>query len=141
MPSDKEIGSPGPFEVKFQDAPTPSPAPRARNSLAIAQQQVSPTDRETQVATLEPPRRRYDCENYETCLNLAAALNWSSFTCRGCNGKVNETMYWRAHQIQRRDSVARALCDLPPISALEGSKETDDGGDEDTSECSDKLDE
>jgi hypothetical protein len=70
----------------------------------------------------EPPERKYDCKNYETCLDLAASLNWSSFTCQGCSGEVNSALLWRAHQNQRKDSVARALCDLKPIEQVVGQK-------------------
>jgi hypothetical protein len=65
----------------------------------------------------EPPRRRYECSHYDTCLDLAAALNWHSFTCRGCSGTVDQTLMWRARQSARKDSVAKALCDFPPIVA------------------------
>jgi hypothetical protein len=44
---------------------------------------------------IEPPRRRYDCAQYETCLTIASALFWDSFTCRGCNGTVNGRLLWR----------------------------------------------
>ena len=66
-------------------------------------------------APVAPPRRRYDCPNYESCLNLAAALNWDNFTCRGCNGEIDETLCWRAHQAQKKDVIVRTLCDLPDL--------------------------
>ena len=72
----------------------------------------------------EPPDRNYDCKHYETCLDLAASLNWSSFTCTGCSGEVNSALLWRAHQNQRKDSVAKALCDLKPIEKVSGLKST-----------------
>ncbi len=62
-----------------------------------------------------PPRRRYSCPNYSRCLDLAAALNWDNFTCRGCSGLIDESLHWRAHQAQRKDNLVRALCDLPDI--------------------------
>lgn len=64
---------------------------------------------------MTPPRRRYGCANYATCLDLAAALNWDNFTCRGCCGQVDETLYWRAHQASKRDNVVRSICELPEI--------------------------
>lgn len=70
----------------------------------------------------EPPDRNYDCMHYETCLDLAVSLNWSSFTCKGCSGEVNSALLWRAHQNQRKDSVAKALCDLKPIEKVSGLK-------------------
>lgn len=63
----------------------------------------------------DPPRRRYDCAQYDECLKLAAALNWDSFTCRGCNGELNETLVWRARQSAKKDSVAKAICAFPPV--------------------------
>ena len=70
----------------------------------------------------EPPERRYECKNYEQCLDLAAALNWESFTCKKCDGEINEALYWQARQAQRKDAVVKALCDLPPINTLEGAR-------------------
>ena len=70
----------------------------------------------------EPILRLHDCAHYETCLDLAASLNWNSFTCNRCSGEVNNALLWRAHQHQRKDSVAKALCDLKPIEKLTGSK-------------------
>lgn len=66
-------------------------------------------------APVTPPRRRYECSNYETCLNLAAALNWDNFTCRGCSGEVDESLLWRARQAFKRDAIVKALCDVPEI--------------------------
>ena len=86
------IGRPGPFQVI--------------NTPAITAPQDNPN---------EPPRRRYECCNYETCLALAAALNWDSFTCRGCTGEVNETLYWRAAHEIKRDRAVKKICELPPL--------------------------
>ena len=65
------------------------------------------------------PRRRYSCENYDTCLNLAAAMNWDNFTCRGCCGQVNEKLCWRAHQARKKDNIADRLCAIPDIACHE----------------------
>lgn len=59
-----------------------------------------------------PPRRRYACDSYDICLDLAVALNWDNFTCRGCCGEVNESLIWRACQARRKDQVADQLCNL-----------------------------
>lgn len=72
------------------------------------------------VPTTDPPLRNQDCPNYSTCLDLAAALNWESFTCAGCDGTVNSSLYWLAGH-NRRDPVVEALCDLPPIATLDGA--------------------
>lgn len=84
------VGKPGPFQViKSDEAASNCPS--------------------------QAPRRRYECENYQSCLNIAAALNWDSFTCRGCSGAVDECLFWRAHNAQRSDKVAETICDIPPI--------------------------
>lgn len=67
---------------------------------------------------LEPPRRRYACPQYDTCLNLAAALNWDSFTCRGCSGDINQALFWRARQEVRKDGVVRTICSEIPEAEL-----------------------
>ena len=59
------------------------------------------------------PLRRYECSNYETCLKIAAALNWDSFTCRGCNSQINENLLWRAQHAVHKDKTVKAICDLP----------------------------
>ena len=72
---------------------------------------------------IDPPRRRYSCEHYATCLNLAAALNWDSFTCRGCNGQVDECLLWRARQAKKRDQVAERLCEIPQVAIVNAEDE------------------
>lgn len=64
---------------------------------------------------IDAPRRRYDCQNYETCLDVAAALNWDNFTCRGCSGVIEEALFWRARQAMKKDNVVSRLCELPSI--------------------------
>jgi hypothetical protein len=105
--SSSQIGSPGPFEVRFDDVTS----------------QDSVNAQETACITLDEavPRRRYDCASYDRCLELAAALNWESFTCRGCSGRVNDALLWRVGQALRHDTVAKALCSAPKLSALSGS--------------------
>ena len=61
------------------------------------------------------PPRNYDCANYDTCLSLAAALDWASFRCSGCNGCVNEKLLWRAHHVVRKNSALRKICSLPVL--------------------------
>ncbi|HMO02571.1 MAG TPA: hypothetical protein PKD37_03865 [Oligoflexia bacterium] len=90
------IGKPGPFQVIH----------------SVADQDV-PSD---------PPKRRYDCAFYELCLNVAAALNWDSFTCRGCSGTFDEQLLWRAHQASKNDGVVGKLCDLPELKQVVGWK-------------------
>jgi len=87
------IGSPGPFQIIDNDGKSEAPVPA--------------------------PRRRYSCAHYDACLNLAAALNWDNFTCRGCCGSVDQSLLWRAHQAKRRDEIAGRLCDIPELSCVE----------------------
>ncbi len=89
------IGTPGPFPVIESDG------------LGDVEKPIS------------APRRRYSCAKYDTCLNLACALNWDNFTCRGCSGEVNQSLLWQAHQARRKDKVARRLCNnIPTLSVL-----------------------
>lgn len=88
------LGKPGPFQV-IEDS-----------GLGIVDDPVS------------APRRRFSCSNYDLCLNLAAALNWDNFTCRGCSGQVDESLLWRARQAMKRDMVVRRLCDIPEAPLL-----------------------
>jgi len=106
-PHNEQLGDPGPFEVRFSDV-----------------EDAAPCEGEGSTSRDEMPRRRYDCACYERCLELAAALNWESFTCRGCNGVVNESLLWRVGQAIRRDSVAKALCAAPKIPTLSCASET-----------------
>jgi len=62
------------------------------------------------------PDRQFHCQNYETCLNLAAALDWESFTCQGCSQEIDEKLCWKAHLAQKKDLVAEKICDIPELS-------------------------
>lgn len=70
----------------------------------------------------KPPLRHYNCEHYTACLNLAAALNWDSFTCDGCSGQVSQALCWQARQAQKKDAVAGRLCQLPEITSFDSGK-------------------
>lgn len=59
------------------------------------------------------PERLFGCGNYNSCLSLAAALNWDSFSCRGCSGAIDETIRWRAKGESRRDASFKSLCNIP----------------------------
>ena len=89
------IGKPGPFQIIKDEGMLST---------------INPT---------EAPRRRYSCPSYETCLNVACALDWDSFTCRGCCGEVNESLVWRTRQIMRKDRLAGKICDKPEIKYLD----------------------
>ncbi len=68
--------------------------------------------------TATAPYRDYNCSNYDTCLGLAAALDWESFTCNGCSGCVNPHVLWRAHHEVRKNKTLAAICNLPTISTV-----------------------
>lgn len=61
------------------------------------------------------PKRRYSCSNYNNCLNIAGALDWDNFTCRGCNGEVEPTVLWRARQAVRSEHSMKKLFSFPDI--------------------------
>jgi hypothetical protein len=73
-------------------------------------------------APVAAPFRRYECENYQICLDIAAALDWENFTCSSCNGQVDKRLLWRAKHAQRRDPFAQECCKLPDINGLPDSK-------------------
>ena len=110
---DEQIGTPGPFEVRFDDAHVHDCA----NDSAVESCSCAAAGENGD----ENPKRVHECANYDRCLDLAAALNWESFTCRGCCGEINKALTWRAGQMARKDSVAKALCGLPKITTYVGS--------------------
>lgn len=69
--------------------------------------------RQIDPASIETPDRNFECANYTTCLNLAAALNWDSFTCYGCCQEINQQLLWKAYGKVRNDKEMEQLCDLP----------------------------
>jgi hypothetical protein len=100
----------GPFEVLGTEHTNALPQHHAI-SLVNAERIASSDNvlplSETHEQTLT---RNIDCSNYQRCLNLAATLDWESFSCEGCNGEINESLLWRAGQRARKDRVAKALC-------------------------------
>jgi len=66
----------------------------------------------------EVPDRNFVCKNYNSCLSLAAALNWESFSCNGCTGTIDETIRWRAKVESKRDTTLRQLCVIPNPSVV-----------------------
>ena len=64
----------------------------------------------------DSPFRNFDCSNYNKCLSLAAALDWDSFTCEGCNLEINEQLIWRAHHRLRSDPYLARLFSIPVVS-------------------------
>lgn len=107
MTSEALIGTPGPFEV--------------RTELLVSHSASSSDTTDVPTPNSDVPRRRYECESYEMCLGLAGALNWESFTCRGCSGQPSENLLWRARVSARKDSVAARLLKAPPIVPLQAA--------------------
>ncbi len=78
-------------------------------------------DDEPEVQAVAPslaPKRRYDCSNYEQCLDVATALDWDSFTCRGCTGEPDQQLLWRARQNARKDKIASSLITIPKVKIV-----------------------
>ncbi len=96
------IGTPGPFRIIEGDSAGSVDAP------------------------IPPPRRRYLCPNYSTCLDVAGALNWDNFTCRGCSGEVDQTLLWRAKNSLRKERGLAKIFKLPEISAFTTDAKEDD---------------
>lgn len=68
------------------------------------------------------PLRNQHCKNYETCLNLAASLDWDGFDCSNCNKKINEQLVWRAQSAQRKDTLSKKIFPIPKIKCITNSK-------------------
>ncbi len=81
----------------------------------IEMREVEEPQAEQAQSDFQEPERNYDCSNYSACLGLAAALDWTSFTCRGCNGCVNEQLLWKAHQRVRDNKTLQSVCNLPVL--------------------------
>lgn len=101
----------GPFEIVSPEQP---PVPRgiaasdsSQNVVHLCQPALQPS--------LQSIERDFDCGNYTTCLGLAAALNWDSFTCAQCSREVNAHLLWRAHHECRKDAILSDICRLPRI--------------------------
>jgi hypothetical protein len=108
MTSEAPLGTPGPFEVRTE---------LTNNHFTSSAGTIDPP-----ATTADVPRRRYECDSYELCLGLAGALNWESFTCRGCSGQPSENLLWRARLSARKDTVAARILNVPPIVRYEAEK-------------------
>lgn len=71
------------------------------------------------------PKRRYSCPNYEKCLNMAAALNWDNFTCRGCSGEVDTALLWRARQAVKNEKDLKKILSIPLIEVSSQNSDKD----------------
>jgi hypothetical protein len=71
--------------------------------------------------------RDYDCDCYQTCLGVAAGLNWDDFSCNGCCGQVNESLLWQVRQAQRKDGLIKKLCAVPGATCFESDDTAESG--------------
>jgi hypothetical protein len=62
--------------------------------------------------SIDAPERDYACENYDTCLGLAAALDWESFTCKNCSRCIDQQLMWRARHRLKKDGALAKICGL-----------------------------
>jgi predicted Fe-S protein YdhL (DUF1289 family) len=99
VPSDEATG----LDASCQESTPPSRPGPIRVGSGTAE---SPTEAAT-------PTRRFACHHYNSCLSLAAVLNWDSFSCRGCSGEIDEAVRWRAKSESRRDATLKRLCVIP----------------------------
>lgn len=123
----------GPFEVAESVEETSSAINSSSGHTLMAAQAGSPQfipATENTPLEIKPPnskkepiKRNFDCAQYNTCLTLSAALNWKSFTCAGCSGRVNQQLVWRARQCIRQDKSLACICKLPQINVSVGKKE------------------
>lgn len=73
----------------------------------------------------ETPKRDFTCSHYEQCLGISAALNWDGFSCRGCaTHSPDEHLMWQARNAQKKDAVAKKICEIPEISVLQPPEST-----------------
>jgi len=77
---------------------------------------------EMESVSIPNPVRHFDCENYETCLSLTAALNWQSFTCAGCDGTVDPVLLKKAERALHADRFLEPLIGNALIGNLTSKK-------------------
>lgn len=115
----------GPFEVN-QPRSRVFPRPMAQTALAGGRvcrshyynplQELELQALQETPVDLESVFRDFECESYDLCLCLAAALDWSSFTCHGCCKVPNRQLVWRASQCVKRDKSLAKFVKLPKLS-------------------------
>lgn len=103
----------GPFEYKASSRAQLRNAHREkllRTPLRVLQTQPPVTSEdEFDLGPIPTPVRNFECPNYEICLNLTAALDWHSFTCKGCQEKINEKLLERASRALDADHSLEPL--------------------------------
>lgn len=66
--------------------------------------------------------RNYACACYQTCLGIAAGLNWDDFSCTNCSGEVDQALLWQIRQVQRKDGLVKKLCEVPGATCYDSSE-------------------
>lgn len=118
--SSSELHNLGPFPVKLRHPSLPKSSTVRTNPNRINAngntQELRPVNRELSLVVsrdnVHEPIRKFDCSNYETCLGIAAVLNWESFTCARCQGKVNRSMLTQVESRVKKDDSLRALISI-----------------------------
>jgi hypothetical protein len=64
------------------------------------------------------PYRRPNCSNYSKCLDIAACLDWDSFTCLQCNGSIDATFIWQMRSKMKKDKLCQRLFSPPEIKTF-----------------------
>ena len=111
----------GPFELSERRAlmRRGRPDSQSKRPVGNAVSDAATTEDDSLHGPIPDPPRNFDCQNYNTCLCLAAALNWYSFHCQGCNQNVDERLVWRAHQEMRKDKSLSKFLEIPQLAKLE----------------------
>jgi len=123
MNNSKNKLKPGPFRVSVEISSSEGLVieqyKRVGNDTA---NQFNPSSVEFEVKCQDvlksAPIRRHSCENYQTCLDLSASLDWDSFSCESCNSCINEKLLWRAKGAQKAESSLAKLNTLPKLVKL-----------------------
>ena len=114
------LEEPGPCDRENQQGPGGQKKSHLRLVRSIINKGIGPLGKsfENKVLTdgSATRKRNHDCNNYNRCLNIAAALNWDDFTCSNCIGKIHPNLIWQARQARRSDQVAKRICPDGSIS-------------------------
>jgi len=105
------------MKIKKKKSPTVA-APKKARSLEAGPIQIAVYDNASPI-----PVREVSCPNYQECLNIAACLNWLSFSCEDCTREIAPHLRWRARIERRRDPICQALMPPPMIEVTEGGRQ------------------
>ncbi len=117
-------GIPSSTEAGTSEARPPSDEGAATHPISIGRLWGRSPNAMSSDVPADAPFRRYDCQNYGVCLDVAAALDWENFTCSNCNGQVDQRLLWRARNALKKDAVAQRCCHLPEVSVSDSIDRT-----------------